>query len=49
MAHPSFIELPAADIGAAKQFYSNAFGWALTDFTELRLHHDRRYRRGLAR
>ena len=32
MARPSFIELPAADIGAAKQFYSSAFGWALTDF-----------------
>ncbi|MBB5359303.1 hypothetical protein HDE76_002532 [Rhodanobacter sp. ANJX3] len=32
MARPSFIELPAADIDAAKQFYSNAFGWALTDF-----------------
>jgi predicted enzyme related to lactoylglutathione lyase len=32
MARPCFIELPAADIGAAKQFYANAFGWALTDF-----------------
>ena len=32
MARPSFIELPAADIGAAKAFYSRAFGWELTDF-----------------
>jgi predicted enzyme related to lactoylglutathione lyase len=32
MARTSFIELPAADIGAAKRFYGNAFGWDLTDF-----------------
>lgn len=32
MARISFIELPAADLGAAKAFYSSAFGWALTDF-----------------
>jgi predicted enzyme related to lactoylglutathione lyase len=32
MARPSFIELPAADIGAARQFYASAFGWTLTDF-----------------
>ena len=32
MARPSFIELPAANIGAAKQFYAKAFGWELTDF-----------------
>src|SRR5208337_1537713 len=27
-----FVELPAATIGAAKSFYANAFGFALTDF-----------------
>ena len=32
MARPSFIELPVADIGKAKAFYANAFGWELTDF-----------------
>lgn len=32
MARPCFIELPAADIGAAKQFYKRAFGWELADF-----------------
>ena len=32
MARPSFIELPAADIGAAKTFYEAAFGWTLTSF-----------------
>ena len=32
MARPSFIELPAANIGAAKKFYTEAFGWELTDF-----------------
>ena len=32
MARINFIELPAADIGAAKTFYANAFGWALTDY-----------------
>jgi predicted enzyme related to lactoylglutathione lyase len=34
MARPSFIELPVADTGKAKTFYSNAFGWELTDFGE---------------
>lgn len=32
MARINFIELPAANIGAAKSFYTQAFGWALTDF-----------------
>lgn len=32
MARPNYIELPARDIVAAKAFYSQAFGWELTDF-----------------
>jgi predicted enzyme related to lactoylglutathione lyase len=32
MARICFIELPAADLGAAKNFYGSAFGWDLTDF-----------------
>ena len=32
MARPNYIELPAADIGAAKKFYAEAFDWQLTDF-----------------
>lgn len=32
MARPSYIELPAADIAAAKTFYASAFGWSLADF-----------------
>ncbi len=32
MARINFIELPAADIGAAKSFYARAFGWALTNY-----------------
>jgi predicted enzyme related to lactoylglutathione lyase len=32
MARPNYIELPAADLAAAKTFYTRAFGWALTDF-----------------
>jgi predicted enzyme related to lactoylglutathione lyase len=32
MARPNFIELPAADLAAAKRFYSTVFGWQLTDF-----------------
>ena len=32
MARPAFIELPSSKIGEAKSFYSNAFGWNLTDF-----------------
>ena len=27
-----FVELPAADIGAAASFYAEVFGWALTGF-----------------
>jgi predicted enzyme related to lactoylglutathione lyase len=32
MARPCYIELPAANIAAAKAFYARAFGWSLTDF-----------------
>ena len=32
MARPSFIELPAADLDAAKRFYTPAFGWELAEF-----------------
>lgn len=32
MGRINFIELPAPDIGAAKSFYAQAFGWSLTDF-----------------
>jgi predicted enzyme related to lactoylglutathione lyase len=32
MPRPNFIELPAADLGAAKSFYLGLFGWNLTDF-----------------
>ena len=32
MSKPNFIELPAADLGAAKSFYSGLFGWSLTDY-----------------
>jgi uncharacterized protein len=32
MARPNYIELPAADLAAAKQFYARAFGWSLTDY-----------------
>ncbi|MEP7185116.1 MAG: VOC family protein [Rhodanobacter sp.] len=32
MARPSFIELPASDMAAAKAFYTRAFGWDLTAF-----------------
>ena len=32
MARPSYIELPAADIAAAKHFYTEVFAWQLTDF-----------------
>jgi predicted enzyme related to lactoylglutathione lyase len=32
MARLNYVELPVADIAAAKAFYENAFGWALTDF-----------------
>jgi predicted enzyme related to lactoylglutathione lyase len=32
MARINYIELPAGNIAAAKDFYSNVFGWSLTDF-----------------
>jgi predicted enzyme related to lactoylglutathione lyase len=32
MARPTYIELPASDIAAARAFYTRAFGWELTDF-----------------
>jgi predicted enzyme related to lactoylglutathione lyase len=32
MARISFVELPAANLGAAKAFYGSVFGWDLTDF-----------------
>jgi len=32
MARINFIELPAKDLGAAKRFYADVFGWALTDY-----------------
>jgi predicted enzyme related to lactoylglutathione lyase len=32
MARINYVELPAADLGAAKHFYAEAFGWALTDY-----------------
>jgi uncharacterized protein len=31
-ARINFVELPAKNFGAAKTFYANVFGWALTDF-----------------
>ena len=27
-----YIELPAANVGATKQFYVSAFGWRFTDY-----------------
>ena len=32
MARINYVELPAANIAAAKEFYSGVFGWVLTDF-----------------
>ncbi len=32
MARLNYVELPVADIGAAKAFYEAAFGWRLTQF-----------------
>ncbi|HMH65966.1 MAG TPA: VOC family protein [Rhizomicrobium sp.] len=32
MARINFIELPAKNLAAAKDFYSKVFGWSLTDF-----------------
>ena len=31
-ARADFLELPVADVAAAKAFYARAFGWDLTDF-----------------
>ena len=32
MARPNYIELPAANLPAAKAFYARAFGWTLADY-----------------
>jgi predicted enzyme related to lactoylglutathione lyase len=32
MARINYIELAAGDLGAAKSFYAQALGWALTDY-----------------
>ena len=32
MARINYVELPARDLAAARDFYSKAFGWSLTDF-----------------
>ena len=32
MARLNYVELPVADIGAAKSFYESVFGWSLTEF-----------------
>lgn len=32
MARLNYVEIPVADIGAAKAFYEAAFGWTLTQF-----------------
>ena len=32
MARLNYVELPVADVGAAKAFYETAFGWSMTDF-----------------
>jgi predicted enzyme related to lactoylglutathione lyase len=32
MARINFVELPAQDIAASRRFYSDVFGWGLTDF-----------------
>ncbi|HEX8512814.1 MAG TPA: VOC family protein [Allosphingosinicella sp.] len=32
MARLNYVELPVADVGAAKAFYEAAFGWSLTGF-----------------
>ena len=29
---PNYVELPAADLAAAKTFYADVFGWDLTDY-----------------
>jgi predicted enzyme related to lactoylglutathione lyase len=32
MARFNYVELPVRDVGAAKVFYQQAFGWSLTEF-----------------
>jgi uncharacterized protein len=32
MARLNYVELPVQDIGAAKRFYEQAFGWTMTEF-----------------
>jgi predicted enzyme related to lactoylglutathione lyase len=32
MARINFVELPAKNVAEAKTFYSQVFGWSLTDF-----------------
>lgn len=32
MPRPNFIELPASNLDAARDFYTKAFGWDLTSF-----------------
>ena len=32
MARLNYLELPVADIGAARNFYERAFGWRMTEF-----------------
>ncbi|WEK01394.1 MAG: VOC family protein [Candidatus Sphingomonas phytovorans] len=32
MARLNYVELPVADVPAAKAFYASAFGWTFTDF-----------------
>ncbi len=32
MARINYVELPAANLSAARAFYQQAFGWSLTDF-----------------
>jgi predicted enzyme related to lactoylglutathione lyase len=32
MARLNYVELPVRDVGAAKTFYEQAFGWAMTGF-----------------
>ncbi len=32
MARLNYVELPVADVAAAKRFYEQVFGWSLTDF-----------------
>ena len=32
MARLNYVELPVADVGAAKSFYEMVFGWSLTEF-----------------